>query len=140
MWYVSTAGNDGLLIDHSDSAGFPPPTVAINDRYIVWTPNHGLGDSAVNEIRFLHLDSLDQPITLLTQPALDANMWFPALFGDELWYGIRFNDWEAATEHARVEMLDLSNPAQPPAIYGEDVDAFMPAVNGEVVVWKGGHR
>jgi hypothetical protein len=85
--------------------------------------------------------SVDDPLaptTLLSYPGRDVYMQFPSLWGDELWYGIADNDWEALTERPRVELIDLTNPAAAPLAYGADGRAFMPAPGREVVAWKSG--
>ena len=138
LWYLAAPGDAPTLLDQFDNDTLPAPTLAINDGWIAWTPYHGAGDQAVNELRVAAIDDLDHPVTLVSYPALDTNMWNPALYGDELWYGIRQNDWDAGTEHPWIEMRNLADPAAAPQKYGEDLHAFMPAVNGEAVVWKSG--
>lgn len=138
LWYLNRTSGEPMLIDESDNEGLPSPTFAISERHIVWTAFHGTGDTAVNELRILDIDVLQEPRTLLSYPAYDTSLWLPVLSDDELWYGVNRNDWTAGTVHPRVEMIDLNNPQAQPVPYGEDVRAFMPAVNDQVVVWKGG--
>jgi hypothetical protein len=138
LWFLESPDAQPVLVDESDNEGLPSPTFAMNDRYIAWTSFHGTGDQAVSELRLADIDDLQHPKTLVSHPALDTSLWFPAFNGDEVWYGVSRNDWTAGTVHPRIEMLDLARSGEPPVIYGEDTRAFMPAVTDQVVVWKGG--
>lgn len=138
LWYLHELGEVPVLVDAYDNEFMPLPTLAMDDKRLAWTRTRGNGDETVSELRIADLVALDEPQTLATYPFFDTNVEHPALHGDELWYGIRDNDWDAGTESPRVEMLDLAQPGAAPAVYGLDVRAFMPAVNDQVVVWKGG--
>jgi hypothetical protein len=65
-------------------------------------------------------------------------MAFPALWGDELWYGIVDNDWDAGAEYPRIERIDLRDPRAAPEVFGQDQRAFMPAPSRDLVAWKSG--
>jgi hypothetical protein len=138
LWYLAAPGDAPTLVDQFDNDTLPAPTLAINERWIAWTPYHGAGNQAQNELRVASVADPGTSRTLVSYPALGTNMWNPALYGDELWYGIRQNDWDAGTEHPWIEMRNLADPAAAPQKYGEDLHAFMPAVNGEAVVWRSG--
>ena len=138
LWFLAGAGSEPVLVDEFDNDSMPLPTLAMDARHIAWARTRGAGDDVVSELRILDIDELDRPRTLATYPYWETNVEHPALNGDELWYGVRVNDWDAGTESPRVEMLDLADPGAPPVVYGQDQRAFMPSANDEVVVWKGG--
>ena len=138
LWYLAQANGKPVVVDQYDNDTLPSPTPAINDRYLVWTPYHGTGDQAQNELRVASLDDPTTSTTLASYPALTTNVMEPALYGDELWYATEVNDWNAGTEQPWIEMRNLADPAATPQKFGEDLRANMPAVSGEVVVWKGG--
>ena len=139
LWYVAQAGAEPTLIDEVDSDQMLDiPDVAMDDRRIAWISHHGAGDDVISELRLADLGHLDQPRTLLSVPYWDAVIADPALNGDELRNRFSVSNWDADTASPRVEMLDLAHPEAPPESYGEDQRAFMPAVNDEVLVWKGG--
>jgi hypothetical protein len=99
---------------------------------------HGTFEEPLNELRVASVADPLAPVTLLSYPGRDVYMQFPALWEDELWYGIADNDWAALTEKPRVEMLDLSNQTVAPMAFGADRRAFMPAPASAVIAWKGG--
>jgi hypothetical protein len=139
LWYIAAPGATPVVIDAYDNDGLPAPRFAMDGRRIVWSAFHGREDDAVSSLQVLEIDRIgDEPRELVAYPAFDTSLWHPVLHGDEVWYGVNRNDWDAGTVHPRVEMLDLANPATAPVAYGEDVRAFMPAVNDQIVAWKGG--
>jgi hypothetical protein len=135
LWYIASAGADPVLLDSSDEEGDLAPMVEMNDRYIAWTPIHGSGDEKVAELRVVSIGDLDHPLTL--RSVRYGEIMFPALHGSELWYG--YSEWADpdSLEHmSRVEMIDLADPAAAPQTFGEDGNAFMPAVSDRVVAWR----
>jgi hypothetical protein len=128
-----------VLVDEvASDQMLPIPNVAMDGTRIAWTRSQEAGDDVLSELRVVDIDALDRPRTLLSVPYWDIYIGGPALNGDELWYGLSVNDWNAGTEAPHVAMLDLAHPEAPPVVYGKDERAFMPAANDEVVVWKGG--
>ena len=138
LWFLSSAGATPQLVDEYDNEQLPSPTFTLNDRYLVWTAFHGIGDSAINVMRVADIDHLDQPRDLVRYPAHDTSLWLPMLNGDELWYGATRNDWSTGTVYPRVEMLNIGEPDPAPVVYGQDSRAFMPSANDSIVAWKGG--
>jgi hypothetical protein len=138
LWLLAGLGTDPLLIDQSSDDRQIAPTVAMNDAWIAWEVVHGSYENPVNELRVVSVADPLAPTTLLSYPGRDVYMQFPNLWDDELWYGIADNDWEALTERPRVEVIDLSQPAAAPAVFGAGRRAFMPAPGANVVAWKSG--
>jgi hypothetical protein len=138
LWFLRDAASEPILVDQFDNDQMPLPTLAMDDQRIAWTRTQGDGDNVSSELRVVAIDALDKAQTLSTSDFANVNVDDPALHDDELWYGVRINDWDAGTESPHVEMRDLAHLDAPPTVYGSDVRAFMPAVNDQVVVWKGG--
>jgi hypothetical protein len=138
LWLLTAPGTEPLLIDHSTDDRLIAPTIAINEDWLAWEVVHGSFENPVNELRVTNVGNPLAPMTLLSYPGRDVYMQFPALWADELWYGIADNDWAALTEKPRVEVIDLSNPAAAPQVFGAERRAFMPAPGRDVVAWKSG--
>jgi hypothetical protein len=138
FWYLPAAGAEPVLLDQSTDDRLISPTIAMNDQWIAWEVVHGTLEEPINELRYVSIADPSSPATLLSYPGRDVYMQFPSLWGDELWYGIADNDWDAMTEKPRVEMIDLANPAGPPVALGAEQRAFMPAPGRDVVAWKSG--
>ena len=114
MWYLDRNGGEPVLLDANDHDTLPSPYFAIDDRRIVWTAFHGLAEDARSELHLVEIDDLEHPTTLLSSPAIDLSVWLPVLHGDELWYGVNRNDWNAGAVHPHIEMIDLGNVAARP--------------------------
>jgi hypothetical protein len=138
LWYLTEPGATPILLDQSTDDRLPSPTLAMSDRYIAWAVVHGTWRDRLNELRVAPISDPTHPTTLLSIPGRDHYVEFPALWNDELWYGIADNDWDAGTEAPRIEMIDLVHPAAKPSVYGADQRAFMPAPGRDVVAWKSG--
>lgn len=138
LWLLSAPGAQPILIDQSTDDRLIAPTIAMNDRWLAWEVVHGTLENPVNELRVVSVADPLEPTTLLAYPGRDVYMQFPSLWEDELWYGIADNDWDALTEKPRVEMIDLSNLAAGPQMFGAERRAFMPAPGRDVVAWKSG--
>ena len=138
LWFLAPQSINPVLLDQSTDDLLPSPTVAMSDGYIAWEVVHGTWEDRLNELRIASVTDPTRPKTLLSVPGRDEYLEFPALWENELWYGIVDNDWDAGTERPRIEMLDLRNPAAPPQVFGADQRAFMPAAGRDVVAWKSG--
>jgi hypothetical protein len=138
LWFLPAEGDEPVEMDRSADDRLISPTIAMNDRWIAWEVVHGTFEEPVNELRVASVADPLAPVTLLAYPGRDLYMQFPALWEDELWYGIADNDWAALTEKPRVEMLDLTHLAATPVAFGAGQRAFMPAPGNDVVAWKGG--
>ena len=138
LWYLAAAEAEPVLLDQSISGDLIAPTIAMDDHWIAWEVVHGRGEERSNELKVASVNEPLSPTTLLSFTGQDAYLEFPSLWGDELWYGIADTDWVANTEKPRVEMIDLSEPAEPPVAFGADQRAFMPAAGRDIVAWKSG--
>lgn len=138
LLYLPAPGTEPLILDESTDDRLIAPTVAMNDTWIAWEAVHGTPTDRSNELRVARVADPLHPQTLLDYAGRDVYLEFPRLWGDELWYGIVANNWVAGTEAPRVEMIDLSRPDDPPATFGVDQRAFMPAPGKDIVAWKSG--
>ena len=138
LWYLAASATEPMLLDHNTTNDSIAPTIAMDDRWIAWEVVHGTGDERLNELIVASVDNPLSPTTLKSFPGRDAYMEFPSLWDDELWYGMADNDWAANTEKPRVEMIDLTRPADGAKAFGAESRAFMPAAGSDVVAWKGG--
>ena len=138
LWFLPAQGGELMLVDQSTDDRLIAPTIAMNDEWLAWEVVHGTFEEPINELRVVSVADPRTPTTLLSYPGRDVYMQFPALWADELWYGIADNDWDALTEKPRVEMIDLSEAAASPLPFGAAERAFMPAPARDVVAWKGG--
>ena len=138
LWLLLAPSAEPVLIDQSTDDRLIAPTIAMNESWLAWEVVRGTFGNPVNELRVVSLTDPLTPTTLLSYPGRDVYMQFPSLWADELWYGIADNDWEALTEKPRVEVIDLSNQAAAPAMFGAERRAFMPAPGRDVVAWKSG--
>lgn len=138
LLYLKGPGDEPVVLDESTDNRLPTPTIAMDDSWIAWEAVHGTVNDHLNELRATRVDDPLHPLTLLSFAGRDSYLAFPSLYGDELWYGIANNDWVANTEQPRVEMIDLTRPADPPAVFGADRRAFLPAPSKDVVAWKSG--
>jgi hypothetical protein len=138
LWFLGAAGETPLLLDQSSDDKLVAPTIAMDDSWIAWEVVHGTIDDHLNELFAAPVGDPLHPLKLLSFAGRDAYMQFPNLWADELWYGIADNDWINETERPRIEMVDLTAPAAPPAVFGADQRAFMPAPGRNIVAWKSG--
>ena len=138
LWYLAAPGAEPVMVDQSTDDRLIAPTIAMDDHWIAWEVVHGTPSDHLNELLAASVDDPLHPLKLLSYPGRDVYMEFPALWADELWYGIADNDWVANTEKPRVEMINLTQPADGPTVFGSDERAFMPAPGRDVVAWKSG--
>ncbi len=146
LWYLPAAGKNRVLLDEGQSSSRYLPTLAMDDRLIVWAalddPNSSSGGSqpdgdVSSAIRLAATNDLSEVTTLVSYRAIDGLLWYPALNGDEVWFGIIHGDWQnGVQDDIRVQTLDLSKPAAEPITFRGVGREFNPAADDRFVVWK----
>ena len=143
VWYLPGSGADPIQLDWgvAAEAGFPP-TIAMDDERVVWAGFDEPQTGFVTRIGMAEIADIEHPRTLLERPVDKSLIWYPALEGDELWYGTidPASDPAAQGPEYTLEKLDLSNPLAAPAPFPGTGHDFNPAVNDEFLVWKANRR
>lgn len=146
VWYLPGPGAEPVLLDAGVArwAG-SLPTISMDEDRVAWAgfdepPGVGAAEALRRGVSRIAVASRDDPpvvTTLLELPVRKRLLWYPALHGDELWYGlIRADVGPADPEHYHIEMLDLANPGAAPIQFAEPGLVFNPAVTDRFVVWK----
>ena len=139
IWFLSGPGEEPVELDRGGAkgAGFAP-TIAMDDERIVWAGFDEPGSGAISRLAMASIGDLGTVTTLLQVPVREGLLWYPALNGEELWYGIIRADFDAtgAGDEFHLEMLDLANFDAPPVRFPGSGNDFNPAVNDRFVVWK----
>jgi hypothetical protein len=146
VWYVAGPGAAPVQLDAGNAIhARQTPTLAMDDERVGWAafdePRDATGDPldvAVSRLRVANVGDLRHVTTLLDRPVRESLLFYPALHGDELWYGTIFADFEATGvgDEYHIEVLDLHKPTAPPLRFAGTGNDFNPAANDRNVVWK----
>jgi hypothetical protein len=143
VWYLSGPGAEPVQLDQgvAKEAGFPP-TIAMDEERVVWAGFDEPATGFVTRIGIADIADVEHPRTLLERPVDRSLIWYPALDGDELWYGTidPASDPAAEGPEYTLEMLDLASPLATPVPFAGTGHDFNPAVNDEFLVWKANRR
>jgi hypothetical protein len=139
VWFLTGPGEEPVELGRGQAKGAGyAPTIAMDERRVVWA---GFDEPASGAVSRLSMASTVPPAaaeTLVELPVRDGLLWFPALNGDELWYGVIKGDFDATGvgDELHLETLDLADPDSPAVEFSGVGNDFNPAVSPDFVAWK----
>ena len=113
------------------------PTIDMDDARIVWASFDEPPSGPRSRLKVVSVGNLSVVTTLLDAPIEQRLLWYPALSGDELWYGtIKADFVGTADPEYHLEHFDLAAPAAGPARFpGFGLD-FYPVLHDGFMVWR----
>ncbi len=139
IWFLAGPGEEPIELDRGRAPGAgSAPTIAMDDEHIAWAAFDEPADGPWSVLRVAKIAQLGRTTTLVKLRIRDGLLWYPALHGEELWYGVIKGDFEltGVGDEFHVETIDLANPDATPVRFAGRGDDFHPAVNDDFVVWK----
>jgi hypothetical protein len=137
LWLLPRPGQQPIELDRGSAAGAGvAPTLAIDDQHIAWAAFDEPAGGPLSRLRVAFVSDPHAATTLIEAPIHERKLWYPALFGSELWYATIEPDPKGIDDEFHVEHLDLTAPHAPPVVFRGRGHDFSPALNGRFVAWK----